>query len=73
MMSFEELEAEVMKLPDEERERLGEKLLASVDVSLDYEEAWAEEVTRRVREICDGDVELEDGDDVLEDVLDRLR
>ena len=71
-VSIEELEIEAMRLPPEERERLAEKLLSSVDPGLAFEEEWAKETDRRVGEIQDGSVEPVPGDDVLRAALDRL-
>jgi putative addiction module component (TIGR02574 family) len=71
-MSIEELEAAAMELPPEERERLGEKLLSSVEVALQYEKEWADEADRRVKELREGDVEPEDGDEFIRAALERL-
>lgn len=72
-MSIEELEAAVMQLPPAERERLGEKLLASVDTPLEYEAEWAEEADRRIEELLNGTVEPIPGDEVLRAALERLK
>lgn len=71
-MSIEELEVEAMKLPPEERERLAEKLLSSVDAGLAYEAEWAEETDRRVEETRNGSVEPVPGDEVFRRALERL-
>ena len=44
------LEAEVMKLPAEQRARLADRLIASLS-DANVEEAWAAEVERRIVEI----------------------
>jgi putative addiction module component (TIGR02574 family) len=72
-MSIEELEVAAMQLPPEDRERLGEKLLASVDTPLEYEDEWAEEADRRIEELLDGTVKPVSGDEVLRDALERLK
>jgi putative addiction module component (TIGR02574 family) len=72
-MSIDELESAAMQLPPEERERLGEKLLASVDTSLEFEEEWAEEADRRIEEMLSGKVKPVPGDEVLRAALERLR
>jgi putative addiction module component (TIGR02574 family) len=72
-MSIEELEAAVMQLPPAERERLGEKLLSSVDTPLQYEDEWAEEADRRIEEMLNGSVQPVSGDDVLRAALERLK
>lgn len=71
-MSIEQLEAEVMKLSPEERERLGEKLLGSVPPSLDFEDEWAEEVDRRVKEIRSGEVKPVSSGEMFREVLKSL-
>jgi putative addiction module component (TIGR02574 family) len=72
-MSIEELELAAMQLPPEERERLGEKLLASVDTPLEYEDDWAEEADRRIEELLNGKVKPIPGDEVLRAALERLK
>jgi putative addiction module component (TIGR02574 family) len=72
-VSIEELEAAAMQLPPAERERLGEKLLSSVDTPLKYEDEWAREADRRVAELMDGTVEPVPGDEVLRAALERLK
>ncbi|MFO7903729.1 MAG: addiction module protein [Pirellulaceae bacterium] len=71
-MSIEQLEAEAMKLPAEERERLGEKLLGSVPATLDFEAEWAEEVDRRVAEIRSGAVKPVSSEDMFREALESL-
>jgi putative addiction module component (TIGR02574 family) len=50
---------EALRLPDRERLRLAERLLASLDGEPDPDaaEAWDEEIARRSREIEEGPVE----------------
>jgi putative addiction module component (TIGR02574 family) len=72
-MSAEELEAAAMQLPPEERERLGEKLLSSVQTPLEFEDEWAEEADRRIDELLDGSVKPVSGDEVLRAALERLK
>jgi putative addiction module component (TIGR02574 family) len=63
--NVEELEAEVLGLPAVQRARLVEKLIASLDVEPDVENAWAEEVERRQGEIESGTVPLLPGAETL--------
>lgn len=72
-MSIEELEAAAMQLPPAERQRLGEKLLSSVDTPLEFEDEWAEEADRRIEELLNGTVEPVPGDEVLRAALERLK
>lgn len=72
-MSIQELEVEAMKLPPEERERLAEKLLSSVDADLAFESEWAAEADRRVEEVRSGLVKPVSGDEVFRRALERLK
>lgn len=45
--TVEALQAQALNLPDIERARLVEKLIASLDTDPDVETAWAAEVERR--------------------------
>jgi putative addiction module component (TIGR02574 family) len=49
--SLAKIEAEALQLSAEERVRLADYLLASVAGDPDVEEAWAEEVERRLAEV----------------------
>jgi putative addiction module component (TIGR02574 family) len=72
-MSVEELEAEALKLPPIERERLAARLLSSVGSRLEYEAEWIEEVERRARELDEGTVDTIPADQVIREALDRLK
>lgn len=48
------LEAEALRLPQAERSRLVDKLLASLGHDREWEEAWSTEVDRRGTRIADG-------------------
>jgi putative addiction module component (TIGR02574 family) len=63
--SIDVLEAEVLQLSPSDRAHLVEKLIASLDVDPEIEEAWAVEVERRLVEIESGVVTLLPGSDVL--------
>ena len=60
--SLAKIEAEALQLSAEERVRLADHLLASVSSEPDVEEAWAEEIERRLVEVEAGAplVSLED-------------
>ncbi len=49
--TVEALEAEALRLSNQERARLVERLIASLDTDSDIEDAWAAEVERRNPEI----------------------
>jgi putative addiction module component (TIGR02574 family) len=55
-MTLAELEAEVMKLPLEEREQLAEAIYASLDDQMEIDEEWRVEIARRIEEIDSGAV-----------------
>jgi putative addiction module component (TIGR02574 family) len=58
-MSTEELLAQVLRLPRQERARLAEELLSSLEEPEDEEvaAAWAPELERRSREVAEGKVQ----------------
>jgi len=56
--TVETLEAEALQLSTTERARLVERLIASLDIDPEVEEAWAVEVDRRNAEIENGAVSL---------------
>lgn len=61
-----ELSARARALPPEDRARLAEELLASLDeaTDLDADAAWALEIQRRLAEVDNGQVNLVDADAV---------
>lgn len=68
-MTTEQIERELMKLPLEERARLAERLVASLDEDAEIEAAWIDEVRRRDQELVSGAVEAIP----LEDALTSIR
>jgi putative addiction module component (TIGR02574 family) len=63
--TVEVLEAEALQLSAPERARLVERLIASLDIDPEVEEAWAAEVERRNAEIESGAVSLISGPEAL--------
>ena len=63
--ALESLETEALRLSAAERERLVERLIASLDFDPELEEAWAAEVERRNAEIESGAVALVPGEEAL--------
>jgi putative addiction module component (TIGR02574 family) len=63
--TVETLEAEALQLSAAERARLVERLIASLDIDPEVEDAWAAEVERRNAEIESGAVSLVSGPDAL--------
>ncbi len=64
-ITFEELEAELLKLSKSERARLAEQLISSLDEDSEIEEAWAAEIDRRIAEVESGAVRLIPATEVL--------
>jgi putative addiction module component (TIGR02574 family) len=53
-MTIEQLEAEAMSLPQDERARLAQRLIASLDGDGGLEDAWSAEAERRLRALESG-------------------
>ena len=71
--TVEGLEAEALQLSAAERARLVERLIASLDIDPDVEEAWAAEVERRNAEIESGAVSLVPGPEALSRLKSEFR
>ena len=65
-MTREELEEEALRLPADERARLAQKLILSLDdlSSAELAEAWLVEADRRARELDRGEVQPIPADEV---------
>jgi putative addiction module component (TIGR02574 family) len=63
-MTFEELLAESLSLPRDERARLAALLLGSLRVSAEIETAWFKEAERRLQEVKEGRAETFDAEEV---------
>lgn len=73
-MSTDELIAEVLRLPPQERARVAEELLSSLEEPEDVvEAAWAEELERRAHEVAEGKVQTIPWEIVQADILKDLR
>jgi len=55
-MTVDQLEQEVLKLPAEQRARLAERIISSLDEEAEIERAWLAEVRRRDTELDTGEV-----------------
>jgi putative addiction module component (TIGR02574 family) len=66
---LEKVEAEALKLRPGERAALAQRLLASLVEDKEIEEAWAQEVERRIAEVESGAVQLIP----IEEALARVR
>lgn len=71
--NLEVLEAEVLKLAPVDRSHLLERLIASLDIDPDVEEAWAHEADRREAELESGLVAAVPGQEAISRLRARLR
>lgn len=70
----DELSEKARSLPPEERVRLAEELLATVqETSPEVDAAWEEEIRRRIAEIDAGTAKLVPADEVIAEVRRLLR
>jgi putative addiction module component (TIGR02574 family) len=73
-MSVDELLAQVLRLPREERARVAEQLLSSLEESEEeVAAAWAIELERRSREVAEGRVQTIDWETARADILKQLQ
>jgi putative addiction module component (TIGR02574 family) len=63
--TVETIEAEALQLSPVDRARLVERLIASLDVDPEVEDAWAAEVERRHQEVESGTVSMLPGPESL--------
>jgi hypothetical protein len=59
------IEAEALSLPQEERSRLVDRLLASLGHDPEWEQAWSEEADRREARIASGEGKWVEGADAM--------
>lgn len=75
-MTLEAVLQQALQLPQDQRAELVERLLSSLDgddsIDEGYEEAWAAEIERRVREVEEGTAELVDSKEALRRIRARL-
>ncbi len=69
----EEIEATAMHLSVSERAQLAQRLLASLDEDSEIEQAWAEEIDRRLDEYERGAVRTVPGEEVFARIRARLQ
>lgn len=72
-LTREQLEVEARNLPREERARLAEALLASLEEEAEIEQAWREEVRRRAAELDAGTVEAIPAEQVFSEIEELLK
>ena len=71
-MTIDQLEQAVLKLPAQERARLAERIIASLDREAEIEREWLLEVKRRDAELDAGSVSAIPMEDALSTVRERF-
>ncbi len=71
-LTREQLEIEARNLPRDERARLAEALIASLDQNAEIARAWQEEIRRRVAELESGTVDTIAAEQVFAEVYERM-
>lgn len=73
-IELDSLTSQVLALPVEHRLTLGEKLIESVEPfsNADVDDAWSDELKRRISEIENGQVECISSEDVHAEVRRRI-
>ena len=67
------LEAQALSLPQADRSRLVDRLLASLGHDPEWEEAWSEEADRRESRINDGQAQWVKGPEAVQRIRDSLK
>jgi putative addiction module component (TIGR02574 family) len=72
---IEHVMKQVLELPIQVRAFLAEKLLESLDFEepFDLSDEWKEEISRRCRQIDEGEVQLTPGDKVFTEAVKRIQ
>jgi putative addiction module component (TIGR02574 family) len=73
MLTADQIQSEALSLPRPERARIAQALVSSLHMEPEVEQAWDEEIRRRVRDIESGVTEMIPGDDVFREGEDLLR
>ena len=72
-LTREQLEVEARHLPRDERARLAEALIASLDEETEVERAWRVEIRRRVEELESGAVKTIPAEEVFAELDELLK
>jgi len=67
-----QIEAEALNLPVEDRARLAEALIHSLDADSDIEAAWDAEIGRRLQEVEAGEASLVGAEEAISQLRRRL-
>lgn len=71
--TVEQIEAEALSLPIEDRARLAEHLIASLDADAETEKAWDKEIERRVQALDSLAVTGVPASEVFAEIRNRLK
>jgi len=71
--TVEQIEAEALSLPIEDRARLAEHLIASLDADAEIEKTWSKEIERRVQALDSGSVKSIPAAEVFAEIRNRLK
>lgn len=71
-MTIEQIESAALQLPIEDRARLAERLIGSLDGETEMERAWIEEAERRYEACEAGRIKVIPADDVIAKLESRL-
>lgn len=72
-LTIDQLKAEAMKLPPEERADLADWLWVSAAPRVEVEAAWEAEIARRIAEIDAGTAKLIPAEEVMAEIEEKLR
>jgi putative addiction module component (TIGR02574 family) len=72
VLTLHDVESQALKLSPEERAKLIEVLIASVEPPMPLHPEWEAEIARRVAELDAGQVELIDGEQVMAELRARI-
>lgn len=67
-LTVDQIEAEALSLPREDRARILDALMASLAMDPEVERAWDEEVRRRIRDIESGVTKMIPGEEVMKEI-----
>ncbi|MFL5538360.1 MAG: addiction module protein [Longimicrobiaceae bacterium] len=72
-LTADQIEVEALSLPREDRARILDALMSSLEADPEVERAWDEEIRRRIEGIKSGKTQTIPGEDVFKEIEDLLR
>jgi putative addiction module component (TIGR02574 family) len=67
-VKLDELESEILRLPEEERERLARTILRTLEPDPEVERLWIEEAERRYQDYVEGREEAIPGEEAIRSI-----